>query len=66
MRLKARHFPATVPPTSKKSKPQRKCYVCQKLKNKIKDTTFMCKECDVGLCQVHVLKYIILMDNDKI
>jgi len=50
MRLTDRHFPSTVPPTSKKANPQRRCFVCQKLKNKRKDTTFMCKECDVGLC----------------
>lgn len=50
MRLKDRHFPSTVPATSNKSKPQWRCYVCNKLKNKRKATTFMCKECDVGLC----------------
>jgi len=51
-RLQGRHFPSTVPPTSKKVKPQRKCLVCQNKYNKRKDTTYMCIKCDVGLCPV--------------
>jgi len=51
-RLQGRHFPSIVPPTSKKSKPQRRCLVCQNKHNKRKDTTYMCIKCDVGLCPV--------------
>jgi len=64
MRLSDRHFPTTVSPTSKKINPQRRCYVCQKLKNKRKDTTFMCKECDVGLCPVPCFE--IYHTNNKV
>lgn len=48
-RLRDRHFIHKVPPSGKKSTPQRRCVVCTK-HGKKKDTRFCCLECDVGLC----------------
>lgn len=52
LRLTARHFPNFTPP--KEGKPGRsslRCRVCA-ARGKRKDTSYMCKECDVGLCIV--------------
>jgi hypothetical protein len=47
--LTERHFISKLPPTEKKSIPQRQCVVCQK-RWKRKDTMNWCDKCDVGLC----------------
>ncbi|XP_053974119.1 protein jim lovell-like isoform X12 [Hylaeus volcanicus] len=54
-RLIERHFPETIPPTEKKSKPVRKCVQCSKKicangKRVRKETRYYCPECDAGLC----------------
>ena len=48
-RLIERHFPEYCPPTEKRKRPLRKCAQCRK-NNKRKDTSYWCKECEVGLC----------------
>ena len=50
-RLKGRHFPALIPPTENKEKPQKRCVVCKK-KNGRKDVRYHCNDCDKkpGLC----------------
>jgi hypothetical protein len=48
-RLRERHFIHKLPPSGKKSTPQRRYVVCTKHGWK-KDTRFCCLQCDVGLC----------------
>lgn len=53
LRLSARHFPDVIPSTEKKEKPRRACHVCRWTtigQQRRKDTTWMCRECDVPLC----------------
>ena len=49
LRLTGRHFPESS--TKKNKKHQRRCVVCSK-SNIRKETRFICKTCDVGLCAV--------------
>lgn len=49
IRLTARHFPFDVPKNKMNKASRRKCIVCTKNKKR-KDTLYMCRECDVGLC----------------
>jgi hypothetical protein len=48
-RLRERHFIHKVPPSGRKSLPQRRCVVCTK-HGRRKDTRYCCLRCDVGLC----------------
>lgn len=55
MRLTERHFLEIIPPTEKKLRPARQCYVCSLQKNENnkrirKETRYFCPDCDVGLC----------------
>lgn len=55
LRLTERHFPSYVPPTSCKTEPRRRCIVCSSKRNDDgkrvrKESRYMCKDCDVGLC----------------
>lgn len=53
LRLSSRHYPEAVPSTEKKDKPRRACHVCKWTtvrEKRRKDTTWMCRECDVPLC----------------
>jgi hypothetical protein len=53
LRLKERHFPTVVPPTSKKENPTRCCHVCENTmvgENMRKEFRYMCAKCDVALC----------------
>lgn len=55
LRLSERHFPTIVPPTDKKKNAARVCRVCSNKKQgpkKRKESRYMCKSCDVGLCIV--------------
>ncbi|XP_068250307.1 piggyBac transposable element-derived protein 4-like [Palaemon carinicauda] len=54
-RLFERHFPEYCPPTEKKQKPLRKCALCRK-NGKRKETSYWCKECNVGLCAAPCFK----------
>jgi hypothetical protein len=47
--LTERHFISKIPPTVKKSRPQRWCVVCQKRGRK-RETVHWCDECGRGLC----------------
>lgn len=50
IRLTARHFPSIyVNDKTKRKNPLRKCVVCTK-NDKISQTRYQCKNCDVGLC----------------
>lgn len=50
IRLTARHFPSIyVNNKTKRKKSLRKCVVCAK-NDKISQTRYQCKNCDVGLC----------------
>ncbi|XP_031338615.1 piggyBac transposable element-derived protein 4-like [Photinus pyralis] len=54
-RLTGRHFPVLVPDTPKSKNPLRRCIVCSQTKlapKKRKESRYMCKDCDVGLCVV--------------
>lgn len=48
-RLAGRHFIEKIPPTGKKSRPQRRCVVCSS-HGKRRDTVYWCPECEAGLC----------------
>ncbi|XP_023721062.1 piggyBac transposable element-derived protein 4-like [Cryptotermes secundus] len=48
-RLTERHFISKIPPTVKKSRPHRKCVVCQK-RGRRRDTVYWCDACSMGLC----------------
>ncbi|KAJ8934841.1 hypothetical protein NQ318_016177 [Aromia moschata] len=51
-RLIERHFPEELP-RKKGHLQRRRCIVCAQTKNNVrkrKETRFMCKDCDVGLC----------------
>ncbi|XP_035232636.1 piggyBac transposable element-derived protein 4-like [Stegodyphus dumicola] len=55
LRLTERHFLEVIPPTEKKLRPARQCYVCSLKKNDNgkrirKETRYFCPDCDVGLC----------------
>lgn len=53
LRLTERHFPSIVPPTEKKTNPTRVCNVCSQTElgqRKRRQSRYMCKECNVGLC----------------
>lgn len=55
LRLTGRHFPSYVPPTKKKTNPTRHCHVCSntnRREKKRKESRYMCKKCNVGLCVV--------------
>ncbi|GFV68129.1 piggyBac transposable element-derived protein 4 [Trichonephila clavipes] len=57
LRLTERHFVKFIPPTEKKEKPARKCFICCRKRDsdgkKIrKETRYYCEKCDVGLCAV--------------
>ncbi|XP_050509345.1 piggyBac transposable element-derived protein 4-like [Diabrotica virgifera virgifera] len=52
LRLTCRHFPSHVPPTTSRKVGLRKCVVCAKNKKR-KETSFMCRECNVPLCVVN-------------
>jgi hypothetical protein len=56
-RLQERYFIQKLPPSGKKSAPQRRCVVCAKHRER-KDTRFCCLQCDVGLCMEEYLKHI--------
>lgn len=62
-RLQGRHFPSILPSTSKNSKPQRRCLVCQNKHNKRKDTTYTCIKCDVELCPVPCFEIYHTQEN---
>jgi hypothetical protein len=47
--LTEQHFISKIPPTAKKSRPQRRCVVCQKRGRKT-DIVYWCDACGVGLC----------------
>ncbi|KAJ8026881.1 PiggyBac transposable element-derived protein 4 [Holothuria leucospilota] len=49
LRLTARHFPSTIPPTEKKDKPTRRCHVCAS-RDKREETIYECRECEKPLC----------------
>ncbi|CAL8106724.1 unnamed protein product [Orchesella dallaii] len=53
-RLTERHFPIHVPVTGKSKCPTRECVVCRMKKGTGKrgrsQSSYMCMECDVGLC----------------
>ena len=54
-RLTERHFPALVPRKEGKKSATRRCRVCSQTKagpKKRKESSYMCRECDVGLCAV--------------
>jgi hypothetical protein len=44
-----KHFIRRIPPTGKKSKPQRQCTICSK-RGKRRDAVYWCENYDVGLC----------------
>ncbi|XP_066981208.1 piggyBac transposable element-derived protein 4-like [Macrobrachium rosenbergii] len=46
--LIGRHFPKYCPPTDKKKRPQKTCAPCRK--DNIRDSSYWCKDCEVGLC----------------
>ncbi|CAH2008632.1 unnamed protein product [Acanthoscelides obtectus] len=54
-RLTERHFPELVPRKEGKKSATRRCKVCSQTKagiKKRKESSYMCRECDVGLCVV--------------
>ena len=55
LRLVGHHFPSYVEDTNSKKKSSRRCVVCKK-HGKRKETRFICKDCDVGLCAVPCFK----------
>ncbi|GFW21214.1 piggyBac transposable element-derived protein 4 [Trichonephila clavipes] len=57
LRLTERHFVKFIPPTEKKAKPVRKCFICCRKRDSDgkklrKETRYYCEKCDVGLCAV--------------
>ncbi|GFS66034.1 piggyBac transposable element-derived protein 4 [Trichonephila inaurata madagascariensis] len=53
LRLTGRHFPSQVPPRGNRKCAVRRCFVCQhttKNPQRRKESRYMCKECDKGLC----------------
>lgn len=48
-RINAQHYPVLIEPTERKADPRRRCFICSK-NNIRKDTRYICKECDIGLC----------------
>jgi hypothetical protein len=47
--LLERHLPERISPTDKKAKPTKRHIVCYK-HNKMKETVFLCPDCQAGLC----------------
>ncbi|GFY30966.1 piggyBac transposable element-derived protein 4 [Trichonephila clavipes] len=57
LQLTERHFVKFIPPTEKREKPARKCFICCRKRDRDgkkirKETRYYCEKCDVGLCAV--------------
>jgi hypothetical protein len=48
-RLRELHIREHIPGTGKKAKPQRKCVVCTKHRER-RESIYWCSECEAGLC----------------